>query len=197
MFPLPNALSATALLASSLTLLSPHGSFAATPSAKHWAYQPERAMQPPADASWSSHPIDRFIFAELKKRGLKPNPPANPRTLVRRLHFDCSASTTSASPTATPAATSADRRVLQRGAGRDGVVGLRVPVRLERRALLGRDRQTPQSRAMLGAPPTSRSPSAARLRRCGGRRASPCRMRSRARGGRVARRDARASTPRA
>ena len=88
MFPLPNALSAAALLASLLALVSPHGSFAATPSANHWAYQPVRAVQPPADASWSNHPIDRFIFAELQKRLLKPNPPADSRTLVRRLYFD-------------------------------------------------------------------------------------------------------------
>jgi hypothetical protein len=31
-----------------------------------------RAVQRPADASRSSHPIDRFIFSELKKRGLRP-----------------------------------------------------------------------------------------------------------------------------
>jgi len=88
MFPLSQALSAPAVLACLLTLVSAPATFAATPDAKHWAYQPVRAVQPPADASWSSHPIDRFIFAELQKRGLKPNPPADNRTLVRRLYFD-------------------------------------------------------------------------------------------------------------
>ncbi|MEQ2008154.1 MAG: DUF1549 and DUF1553 domain-containing protein [Limisphaerales bacterium] len=71
-----------------LTFASPRNADAAPPDANHWAYQPVRAVQPPADASWSGHPIDRFIFAELKKRGLKPNPPADNRTLVRRLYFD-------------------------------------------------------------------------------------------------------------
>ncbi len=76
------------LLATALLLMSLRAGTAATPDAKHWAYQPVRAVQPPADASWSSHPVDRFIFAELNKRGLKPNPPADNRTLVRRLYFD-------------------------------------------------------------------------------------------------------------
>ena len=88
MFPLPYARSAAALLATLLALASARASFAGTPDANHWAYQPVREVQPPADTSWSIHPIDRFIFAELKKHGLKPNPPADNRTLVRRLYFD-------------------------------------------------------------------------------------------------------------
>lgn len=88
MFPLSKALSVSALLACLLAFVSSRSAMAATPDAKHWAYQPVRAVQPPADTSWSSHPIDRFIFAELQKRGLKPSPPADARTLVRRLYFD-------------------------------------------------------------------------------------------------------------
>jgi len=86
MFPLSKALPA-ALLTTLLVWASPRAT-AATPDPRHWAYQPVRSVPPPTDASWSSHPIDRFIFAELNKRGLKPNPPADNRTLVRRLYFD-------------------------------------------------------------------------------------------------------------
>jgi Protein of unknown function (DUF1553)/Protein of unknown function (DUF1549) len=83
-----HALAAASLLTVLFTVGSPRSSRAAGPDPKHWAYQPVRAVQPPAEASWSSHPIDRFILAELKKRGLKPSPPADHRTLVRRLYFD-------------------------------------------------------------------------------------------------------------
>jgi hypothetical protein len=82
------AFSTSGLLACLLAIGSPCRSPAAAPDPKHWAYQPVRAVQPPADTSWSSHPIDRFIFAKLKERGLKPNPPADNRTLARRLYFD-------------------------------------------------------------------------------------------------------------
>src|SRR6185369_14783830 len=34
------------------------------------------------------HPIDHFIRAKLSDNGLSPAPPADPRTLVRRLYFD-------------------------------------------------------------------------------------------------------------
>ena len=82
------ALSTAALAATLIALSARHDAVAAAPDLKHWAYQPVRAVQPPPDASWSNHPIDRFIFAKLKERGLKPNPPADNRTLVRRLYFD-------------------------------------------------------------------------------------------------------------
>ena len=34
------------------------------------------------------NPIDAFILAKLKEKGLKPAPPADKRTLLRRAHFD-------------------------------------------------------------------------------------------------------------
>ncbi len=57
---------------------------------QHWAYQPIRAVEPPALADpWAAHsPIDRFLLASLRKAGLKPAPAADRRTLIRRVTFD-------------------------------------------------------------------------------------------------------------
>ncbi len=60
------------------------------PYALHWAFQPMRSREvPPALRPESSpHPIDRFIDAELARRQLVSAPPADRRTLIRRLSFD-------------------------------------------------------------------------------------------------------------
>ena len=57
---------------------------------KYWAYQPIRKPELPQvkDARWNQHPIDQLIYARLAKHNLKPNLPATPRQLVRRLYFD-------------------------------------------------------------------------------------------------------------
>jgi hypothetical protein len=57
---------------------------------KHWAFQPPRAVTPPAvkNSAWPKTDIDRFILAKLEAVGLKPGPPADPRTLIRRMSFD-------------------------------------------------------------------------------------------------------------
>lgn len=56
---------------------------------EHWAYLPVKAVEPPIDISdWSNHPIDRFISVQRVERGLNPNPPAEKRTLMRRVYFD-------------------------------------------------------------------------------------------------------------
>jgi len=56
----------------------------------HWAWQPLKkpAVQEPADSSWCKTPIDNFILAKLDEKELKPNPPADKRTLIRRATFD-------------------------------------------------------------------------------------------------------------
>jgi len=41
-----------------------------------------------ADRRWVQNPIDAFILAALRKEGLKPAPPADRRTLIRRAYFD-------------------------------------------------------------------------------------------------------------
>jgi hypothetical protein len=55
-----------------------------------WSFQPIRKPPLPAvkNSAWPQTPIDRFILAELEKRGLSPSPPADKRTLLRRLSFD-------------------------------------------------------------------------------------------------------------
>ena len=57
----------------------------------HWAFQPLRAVEPPAvkDDGWVRTPIDRFILAALEAKGLAPSPPrrcwpADPPRVVRR-----------------------------------------------------------------------------------------------------------------
>jgi hypothetical protein len=56
----------------------------------HWAFQPVRRPPVPKvrDAAWVRTPVDAFILAELEKRGLRPAPPADRRTLIRRATFD-------------------------------------------------------------------------------------------------------------
>ncbi|HEX7446937.1 MAG TPA: DUF1549 domain-containing protein, partial [Pirellulales bacterium] len=57
---------------------------------EHWAFQPVRRTEPPAvkDAAWVQNPIDAFILAELENASIRPAPPADRRTLVRRAYFD-------------------------------------------------------------------------------------------------------------
>ncbi len=45
---------------------------------------------PPAtrDGAWGLNPIDAFILAKLEAKGLKPNPPATKRELIRRAYYD-------------------------------------------------------------------------------------------------------------
>ena len=56
----------------------------------HWCWQPIQARPAPKvqDTAWPTNDIDRFLLAKLEAKGIKPAPPADPRTLLRRLHFD-------------------------------------------------------------------------------------------------------------
>lgn len=56
----------------------------------YWAFQPIRKSDRPAvkDSAWPRNEIDCFVLARLEKDDLKPNPQADPRTLVRRVYFD-------------------------------------------------------------------------------------------------------------
>ena len=56
----------------------------------HWSFiAPTRAALPAVkDKNWVRNPIDNFVLAELERRGLKPAPEADRRTIARRLAFD-------------------------------------------------------------------------------------------------------------
>ena len=56
----------------------------------HWAWRPIVRPEPPAvkDAAWPRGPVDRFILAKLEAKNLSPAPPADKRTLLRRVTFD-------------------------------------------------------------------------------------------------------------
>ncbi len=56
-----------------------------------WSLQPLHAQEPPAEgipSGWGANPIDRFIDLKLAAANLKPNPPADRRTIIRRLAYD-------------------------------------------------------------------------------------------------------------
>jgi hypothetical protein len=57
---------------------------------RHWAWQPLKVTEPPAltETDRKRDPIDRFVVAALSAKGMKPNPPADRRTLIRRAFLD-------------------------------------------------------------------------------------------------------------
>lgn len=58
---------------------------------KHWAFQPVVEPALPKihrHKSWIKTPLDAFVLENLEARGLKPSPPADKRTLIRRATFD-------------------------------------------------------------------------------------------------------------
>ncbi|GAC1470324.1 MAG: hypothetical protein NVSMB9_15310 [Isosphaeraceae bacterium] len=56
----------------------------------HWAFRPVRRPPVPESLgqSWVKNPIDAFLLARLKSRGLRPNPPASRVEWIRRLSYD-------------------------------------------------------------------------------------------------------------
>ncbi len=56
----------------------------------HWSLiAPKRPPLPAVkNAGWVRNPVDAFVLAELEKRGLRPAPEADRRTLARRLSLD-------------------------------------------------------------------------------------------------------------
>ncbi|WP_010584912.1 PSD1 and planctomycete cytochrome C domain-containing protein [Schlesneria paludicola] len=55
-----------------------------------WSFRP--VVKPIApevrDHAWVKTPVDAFVLAQLEAKGLKPAPPADKRTLIRRVTFD-------------------------------------------------------------------------------------------------------------
>src|SRR5438128_953172 len=63
---------------------------AGPPGARLWSLEPVRLPAVPHSKfdSLSSNPVDRFLFDRLARRGLRPSPLANRRTLLRRVTID-------------------------------------------------------------------------------------------------------------
>jgi len=57
---------------------------------KLWSLQPVAHPQPPAvkNRTWPVNDIDRFVLARLEAEGIKPSPPADRITLIRRVTLD-------------------------------------------------------------------------------------------------------------
>ncbi|MGL4551676.1 MAG: PSD1 and planctomycete cytochrome C domain-containing protein, partial [Gemmataceae bacterium] len=57
---------------------------------RFWSFVPAVTHEPPAvrAGAWPRDRIDRFLLAEMEKRGLGPSPEADRRTLIRRVTFD-------------------------------------------------------------------------------------------------------------
>jgi mono/diheme cytochrome c family protein len=58
-----------------------------------WAYRPvvkpvPPTIRAPGHEEWERNPIDRFVLATLREKRLEPSPPADRRTLLRRVTFD-------------------------------------------------------------------------------------------------------------
>ncbi len=72
-----------------LLLGAPTPTPAADLPVKSWALEPVRRPAPPAvrDAAWVVNPIDAFVREKLDAAGLRPAPPADRRTLARRVTF--------------------------------------------------------------------------------------------------------------
>jgi mono/diheme cytochrome c family protein len=58
--------------------------------ARHWAFQPVKNPVPPPvkKKRWVQTPIDNFVLAKLEQKHLHPAPPADRRTLIRRVTYD-------------------------------------------------------------------------------------------------------------
>jgi hypothetical protein len=56
---------------------------------QYWAFRPvSRPAVPRADRESAANPVDAFVAARLRSRGLAPAPPAGRRELIRRAYFD-------------------------------------------------------------------------------------------------------------
>src|SRR5437773_1001767 len=57
---------------------------------QHWAFRPVRKPPLPQvrERSRVRNPIDAFVLSRLESEGWKPNAPAAPRALLRRVHLD-------------------------------------------------------------------------------------------------------------
>lgn len=57
---------------------------------KFWSFEPPRPQILPSvgNSGWVANRIDQFVLATLEKKRMKPQPPADKRTLIRRVTLD-------------------------------------------------------------------------------------------------------------
>lgn len=57
---------------------------------EHWSFVAPQATEAPTvkDGTWPKNGVDRFILARLEAEDLKPSPPADPASLLRRVTLD-------------------------------------------------------------------------------------------------------------
>jgi len=57
---------------------------------QHWSFLPLRPQAVPTvdNRAWCQTPVDAFVLAKLEANGMRPNPAADKRTLIRRVTFD-------------------------------------------------------------------------------------------------------------
>jgi cytochrome c553 len=67
-----------------------HGNKLTEEDKQFWAFQPVKPQQPPAvkNKAWVQAPIDAFLLAKFEEKGVKPAPPADRLTLLRRATYD-------------------------------------------------------------------------------------------------------------
>ncbi len=76
-------------LASSASSQGAKSAFNFAERAKHWSFQPLRSGTPPHVApDWARNLLDAFVASRLAQANLSPSPPADRRTLLRRITFD-------------------------------------------------------------------------------------------------------------
>jgi hypothetical protein len=56
---------------------------------RHWSFSPPVKPEVPAadKPGWQQNPIDRFLLARMREKGLEPRPEASQPTLIRRVAF--------------------------------------------------------------------------------------------------------------
>ena len=71
-----------------ILVFAPASGVSAQSSDDSWALKPVVAPAVPVGTTQSANPIDAFIAAEYKAKGLTPVGPADRRTLLRRVYLD-------------------------------------------------------------------------------------------------------------
>src|SRR5262245_13076819 len=87
----PCALGLTGVTVAGLAAPSDNAAEVFTPKERaHWAFHELAHPKPPKveETAWVRNSIDSFVLAGLEAKGLKPAPPTDKITLIRRATFD-------------------------------------------------------------------------------------------------------------